>query len=78
MGANRLNENSSFLEYVSWRRVSDEGNVVPRLVGRIAGALRLETEPMSSPEYAFLLVSTKNTDSGHFQFMRSRSVGPFL
>ena len=31
---------------------------------------------ISSPESAFLLVSTKNTDSGQFQFMRSRSEGP--
>ena len=34
--------------------------------------------PISSPESAFLLVSTKNTDSGHFQFMRIRSGNPFL
>ena len=40
--------------------------------------LRTDTKPISSPESAFLLVSTKITDSGHFQLMRSRSEGPLL
>ena len=33
---------------------------------------------ISSLEFAFRLVSTKNADSGHFQFMHSRSEAPLL
>ena len=33
---------------------------------------------ISSPESTFLLVSTKNTDSGHFQFICSGSEGPIF
>ena len=36
----------------------------------------LVQQAISTPESAFLLVSTTNTDSGQFQFMRSRSEGP--
>ena len=38
-----------------------------------SGAKASAWSPISSPESAFLLVSTKNTDIGHFQFMRSSS-----
>ena len=38
-----------------------------------SGAKASAWSPISSPEFAFLLVSTKNTDIGHFQFIRSRS-----
>ena len=59
--SNQLKSNNGFLRKGKKEKPGDE--------------LQASCSPISSPQSAFLLVSTKNTDSGHFQDRKSANHG---
>ena len=82
-----LLENNNDHNQVFWARETQhlqQTIVLTKTAGQQPGSghcfLRssLLLSPISSPESAFLLVSTKNAHSCHFKLMRNRSEDPFL